>query len=185
MFAYLNPAGTATLPGKTLYITGVRVGESVATTVASTNSIVLTHIVAVGSTAAATSTADAAATVAPRATVIGQHGFGASDAVGTMKEGYAVDFSNGPLVVPRHIRPLHRSSLWYRHQQHTGRGRVCRVCWLSRMNQPIFEASRSTRNTTSRSSTRWRSCTLASASSPVFAVPQPSVGREQRGLLCP
>lgn len=100
IFAYLNPAGTATLPGKTLYITGVRVGESCASAAASTNSIVLAHIVSAGATAAATTTADGAATVGLRATVIGQHSFGASDAVGTMKNGYQVDFSNGPLVVP-------------------------------------------------------------------------------------
>ena len=100
VFTYLNPAGTATLPGKTLYITGIRVGESVVTTVASTNSIALMHIVLAGSSAAATSTADAAATRQGRVAVLGSHGFGASDAVGTMKNGYQVDFMGGPLIVP-------------------------------------------------------------------------------------
>ena len=35
VFSYLNPAGTASLPGKTLYITGIRVGECVAQAAAS------------------------------------------------------------------------------------------------------------------------------------------------------
>lgn len=99
VFAYLNPAGTATLPGKTLYITGIRVGESVVTTVASTNSIALMHIVGVGSTASTTTATEAATVVAARGIVVGSHGFGASDAVGTMKQGYEVKFDT-PLVVP-------------------------------------------------------------------------------------
>lgn len=112
VFSYQNPAGTATLPGKTLYITGVRVGESVVTTVASTNSIVLAHIVGIGGTSSATTQAEGAAIVAVRGIAVGQHGFGASDAVGTMKEGYPVDFSSAPLVCyPGHfvefiIRPF-------------------------------------------------------------------------------
>jgi hypothetical protein len=98
IFSYLNPAGTASLPGRTLYITGVRVGESCVTTVASTNSIVLTHIVGIGSTTTATTASEGIATIAARGIVVGAHAFGASDAVGTMKSGYHVDFSEGPLV---------------------------------------------------------------------------------------
>ena len=100
VFAYLNPAGTSTLPGKTLYITGIRVGESVAQAAASTNAITLHFAAGVGSTAAATSTADAAATVGPRIVPLGSTGFGATAAIGDMREGFQVDFSNGPLVVP-------------------------------------------------------------------------------------
>jgi hypothetical protein len=98
VFAYLNPSGTATLQGRTLYITGVRVGESCATTVASTNAIALTHIVGVGSTTSATTATEGAAVVAARGSIVGTHAFGATDAVGTMKPGYFIDFSEGPLV---------------------------------------------------------------------------------------
>lgn len=100
VFSYLNPAGSATLPGKTLYITGIRVGESCAVAAASTNSMILMHVCGVGSTTSATTATEAATVVAARGVVLGSHGFGASDATGTMKNGYQVDFSNGPLVVP-------------------------------------------------------------------------------------
>lgn len=100
VFAYLNPAGTATLPGKTLYITMLRVGECVAAAAASTNSIILLFAAGVGSTAAATTTTDAAATVGPRIVPLGSVGFGATAALGDMRNGFDVDFSGGPLVVP-------------------------------------------------------------------------------------
>lgn len=99
VFAWLNPAGTSTLPGKTFYCTGARIGESCATAVASTNSIVLTHIIGVGSTGPTTNVAEAAAAVAARGIVVGHHAFGASDALGTMKPGYTVDFASAPLAV--------------------------------------------------------------------------------------
>lgn len=112
IFSYQNPAGTATLPGKTLYITGVRVGEATATVAASTNSIVLTHIIGIGSTASATTATEAATVVAARGTVVGAHGFTATEVLGSMKPGYTVDFSSAPLVCyPGHyvqfiIRPF-------------------------------------------------------------------------------
>ncbi len=99
VFAYLNPAGTSTLPGKTLYITGIRVGECVAQAAASTNAITLFFAAAVGSTAAATSTADAAATVGPRIVPLGATGFGSTAAIGDVRAGFQVDFDS-PLVVP-------------------------------------------------------------------------------------
>ena len=115
VFQFLNPIGTATVPGKTLYITGIRVGEGVVTTVASTNSIVLTYILGIGAynagSAPATSTADAATTVAPKGMVIGQHGFGASDAVGTYKPGFEMNFQSPLVIYPGHyiqfiVRPF-------------------------------------------------------------------------------
>lgn len=99
IFAYTVPAGTATLPGKTLYITGIRVGEAYAATAASTNAIQLTYIVTVGGTSATTSTTDATTTVAPRGIVVGSHGFTATEVVGTLKPGFEVTF-NSPLVCP-------------------------------------------------------------------------------------
>lgn len=100
VFAYLNPAGTANLPGKTLYITGVRVGETTVTTVAATNAITLSYGVGVGSTTSATNTADSATALGARIIPLGQVAFTSSAAVGTFAQGWQVDFSHGPLVVP-------------------------------------------------------------------------------------
>jgi hypothetical protein len=69
VFSYLNPAGTATLPGKTLYITGVRWGRTVASAAASTNSVILHYIIGVGSTTSATNATEAAAAIAAAAGV--------------------------------------------------------------------------------------------------------------------
>lgn len=99
VFAYQVPAGTATLPGKTLYITSIRVGEGYASAAAATNAIQLTYIVTVGGTASATNTADATTTVAPRALVVGSHGFLSTAAIGTVSPGFEVKFDS-PLVVP-------------------------------------------------------------------------------------
>lgn len=100
VFSYLNPVGTALIPGKTLYVTGVRIGDTSVTTVAATNPMFLSYIVMVdGSSNAFISTADAATSTSPKSTVIGGHGFGATDAVGTMKPGFTMDFTS-PLVVP-------------------------------------------------------------------------------------
>ena len=99
VFAYQVPAGTAALPGKTLYITSIRVGEGYASAAASTNAIQLTYIVTVGGTSATTSTADATTTVAPRALVVGSHGFLATGVTGTISPGFEVTFPT-PLVCP-------------------------------------------------------------------------------------
>ena len=100
VFAYLNPAGTATLPGKTLYITNVKWGKTVAATAASTNSINLNYIVGVGGTAANTATADAAAAWGPRGIVVDTIPFKATAAIGDYVEGGDLDCSQAPLVIP-------------------------------------------------------------------------------------
>jgi hypothetical protein len=99
VFAFQNPAGTATLPGKTLYITGIRVGEAYVSTAPATNPILLSYIVMVGSSAVATSTADAASTVSGKSITVGGHGFLATEATGSYKPGFEVQF-NSPLMVP-------------------------------------------------------------------------------------
>jgi hypothetical protein len=99
LFAFLNPAGTATLPGKTLYVTGVRMGETNITTAPGVTGAFFSYIVQVENSAAATSTADAATTVSGKATVIGGQGFAPNDPVGTMKPGFQMTF-DPPLVVP-------------------------------------------------------------------------------------
>jgi hypothetical protein len=106
VFSYLNPFGTAALPGKTLYITGIRIGDTYVTTAPGASSnIFLSYIVTVESSAAATSTADSATTVSGKSTVLGGHGFGNSstDPVGTMKPGFEMRFES-PLMVPAGLR---------------------------------------------------------------------------------
>jgi hypothetical protein len=99
IFAYQVPTGTATLPGKTLYITGIRVGEGYASAAASTNAIQLTYIVTVAGTASGTSAADSTTAVSPRALVVGSHGFQSTAATGSIVNGFEVNF-NTPLVCP-------------------------------------------------------------------------------------
>ena len=100
VFSFANPAGTATLPGKTLYITGVKWGKTVAGAAASTNSINLNYIVGVGGTSSATTQTEAAAIVAARGTVLDTIPFKATAVVGDFVEGGNMDFTESPLVVP-------------------------------------------------------------------------------------
>jgi len=99
VFAFLNPAGTAALPGKTLYVTGVRVGEAYVATAASTNAMLLSYILMVGNSATNTSSNDAPATVSGKSVTIGGHGFTPTEAVGNSKAGFEVRFDS-PLMVP-------------------------------------------------------------------------------------
>lgn len=100
LFGYTNPAGTATLAGKTLYITKVRIGEMVVTGAAAVNATSFFWAAGCGSTAVSLATADAAATVAPRRVSLGSHHFIAAAAVGVYAPGFSVDFERSPLVVP-------------------------------------------------------------------------------------
>ena len=99
VFAFQNPAALVTRPGKTLYITGVRIGDTVPSVAASTNPIFISYIVTVGSSAAATNTGDAATTVSGKSIVIGGHGFLATEATGSHKQGFSMSFES-PLMVP-------------------------------------------------------------------------------------
>jgi hypothetical protein len=99
VFAFLNPAGSATLPGKTLYVTGVRVGEAYVSAAAATNAMFLSYILMVGASATTTSTADAATTVSGKSITIGGHGFTTTEAVGNYKAGFEMRFDS-PLMVP-------------------------------------------------------------------------------------
>lgn len=100
LFGYTNPAGTATLAGKTLYVTEIRIGEMVVTGAATVNATTFFWAAGCGSTAVSLATADAAATVAPRRVALGAQSFAATAAVGTIAPGFSVDFGHGPLVVP-------------------------------------------------------------------------------------
>jgi hypothetical protein len=99
VFAFQNPVGTAVLPGKTLYVTGVRVGEAYVATAASTNAMFLSYILGVGNSTTTTSTADAATTVSGKSVTIGGHGFTPTEAIGNYKPGFDMRFDS-PLMVP-------------------------------------------------------------------------------------
>lgn len=103
IFSYQNPVGTATLPGKTLYITGVRVGETAVIAAASTNAITLTYGLAVGGTSSATTQTEAAAVVAARIIPLGQVAFGATAAVGDFRAGFEFRFDSPLVVYPGHF----------------------------------------------------------------------------------
>ena len=100
VFAFQNTlSGTEARPGKTLYVTGVRIGDTSASVAAATNGIFLSYIVQVEASAAATSTTDGATTTSGKSIVIGGHGFASTDVIGTMKPGFEMTF-NPPLVIP-------------------------------------------------------------------------------------
>jgi len=102
VFALQNPTGQTTpsiRAGKTLYITGVRIGDTTPSVVAASNPIFISYIVMVGSSASATSTGDAATTVSGKSIVIGGHGFSSTEAPGSHKAGFSMDFDS-PLMVP-------------------------------------------------------------------------------------
>jgi hypothetical protein len=99
MFGWQNPVGTATLPGKTLYITGVRIGEAVVTTLLSAHYHYLQW--GIGANAAALTLAtvnDTALLTAYRRVTLGGQGFLVSAPIGTTAPGFQVDFNSAPLI---------------------------------------------------------------------------------------
>lgn len=100
LFSYLNPAGSATLPGKTLYVTGIRVSEIMAKAAASTNTCVSYFALMVGGTSSATTATEGAAIVAARIIPVGMAFWPSTAAIGDTKGGWSMDFSEGPLVIP-------------------------------------------------------------------------------------
>ena len=100
VFSYLNPAGTSTLPGKNLYITGCRVSEIVARAAASTNTIFIYCALGIGSTSSATTATEGIAIVAARIIPVGVTFWPAAAAVGDSKGGWTLDFSQAPLFAP-------------------------------------------------------------------------------------
>jgi hypothetical protein len=112
VFSYSNPAGTATLPGKVLYITGIRVGETSTSTLASSNGAIISFAAGIGSTTSASTATEAATVVAARIVPLGAAAFTASAAAGDSVEGFDVDFTAAPIVCyPGHflqfiIRPF-------------------------------------------------------------------------------
>lgn len=99
LFGYLNPAGTSTLPGKTLYVTSIRVCGMVVTGAAGVNATMFFWAAGVGSSAVSLATTDAATTVSPKRIPLGVQSFLAAAPIGTMAPGFDVQFTDAPLVV--------------------------------------------------------------------------------------
>lgn len=99
VFQYLNPAGTATLPGKTLYITGIKVANTVALAAASTSNTNLVYVVAAGATAAGTAGTEGATAVAGRCVMTEVVPFKAAAAIGDYVPGSTMDLSAAPIAV--------------------------------------------------------------------------------------
>jgi hypothetical protein len=100
VFSFANPAGTATLPGKTLVITGIKWGKTIALTAAASNNCSLNFIVGVGGTSSASTQTEAAAVVAARGVVLDSIPFKSSAAIHDFVEGGEMSFGDAPLVVP-------------------------------------------------------------------------------------
>lgn len=98
LFSYLNPPAGSNTVAKTLYVTGVRIGDTNIVAAPGSTGAFFSYIVQVENSAVATSTADSATTTSGKATVIGGQGFAPSEAAGTFKPGFDMTF-NPPLVV--------------------------------------------------------------------------------------
>lgn len=98
VFAYLNPAGSNALPGKTLYVTGIIIGSN-AVTAAAVAPTSLFWAAGVGSTAAATTTADSVTTSSPKIVPLGVQSYLVTAAAGQPADSVIFDASS-PLVVP-------------------------------------------------------------------------------------
>ena len=103
MFAWLNPAGTTAIPGKTWICTGIRICETTVTTVLG-GPMCLEWGVGFGSTASTLATTEsasfaAATTKIARKLHLGSQGVVTAAAVGTTLPGFQVDFSSAPLCV--------------------------------------------------------------------------------------
>jgi hypothetical protein len=100
LFAYLNPAGTATVPGKNLVIRGVRIDSVNVGAAVATTATILQWGLATGATAITQVTADSATagTRAGRRIVLGMQSFIVGAAIGA--QGQTVDTNlDAPLVV--------------------------------------------------------------------------------------
>lgn len=98
LFAYQVPAGTAALPGKTLFVTGVHIDSVNTGAAVATTPTTLQWGLAVGATAVSLATAEGAAAKAPRRYALGVQSFAVGAAVGVAAPSIDVQF-NSPLVV--------------------------------------------------------------------------------------
>lgn len=97
--SYQVPAGTAALPGKSLYITGVKIQGAI-TTALTGGPVVYAWSLAFGHTAVSLATAEAATTKAPRRIALGFDSFAAAAAVGVVGTMLEYKFETPVLVQP-------------------------------------------------------------------------------------
>jgi hypothetical protein len=92
LFGFQVPQGTANLAGRTLHITGVRIGETwVEGAAIATTPTVFQWGIATGSTAVSLATADAVGTVSPKRKLLGSQSFLVGEAIGALKDGFDND----------------------------------------------------------------------------------------------
>lgn len=103
LFSFVNPPHSETLSGRTLYVTGIRIGEMVVTGAAAVNATTFFWGAGVGSVVSLAAT-DTATQFGTRRIALGAQTFLAAAALGTIAPGFAVDFSAAPLVVPAGCR---------------------------------------------------------------------------------
>lgn len=100
LFGFQVPVGTNALPGKTLYISDIRIGETFVTGAAVGTLTTFQWAVAVGSNNVSLATADGAAAVGPRRIALGSQVLAAAAAVGTMAAGLPMISFATPLACP-------------------------------------------------------------------------------------
>lgn len=100
LFAYQNPTGTNALPGKSLYVTNIRLSKMLVTGATAANATMFFWAAGVGSSAVSLATADSATAVSPKRVPLGIHNFIANSPIGTAADGFDVEFTDAPLVVP-------------------------------------------------------------------------------------
>jgi hypothetical protein len=105
LFAWLNPAGTAAIPGKVFVCTSVIIGDLSVTTALTGGPLLLEWAVGYGSTASTLATTESTTFTAGGTTKIarkiplGAQGLAATSAVGVVAPGFQRDFSSAPLPV--------------------------------------------------------------------------------------
>lgn len=96
--SYQVPLGTAALPGKSLYITGVAI-DGVVTTVFAGGPVIYSYGIAYGHTAVSLATTESGTTKAPRRLPIGMQSYAATAAVGAQGTRLQDDYTCSPIVV--------------------------------------------------------------------------------------
>lgn len=92
LFAFQVPLGTNALPGRSLRLTNIRIGEVVNEVVAvATAPTVLQWTIACGASAVSLATADGSATTSPKRKSLGSQAFAIADPVGAIKPGFDSD----------------------------------------------------------------------------------------------
>ena len=96
--SYQVPLGTSVLPGRSLYVTGVRI-DSAVTTILAGGPVINAVSLAYGHTAVSLATAEAATTKAPRRVPMGIQSFAATAAVGTVSPTIQDDYTVAPICI--------------------------------------------------------------------------------------